>query len=91
MSNDILERYQGTYTPSEHDNGFDVIKEDNSLKVIVGANLLSYLYPIGENRFFALANGAGIQIEFIKDDLNKIIKAKIYGDGKLLIEVKKIK
>jgi predicted alpha/beta superfamily hydrolase len=91
LSDELLERYKGTYTRSENDNGFDVIKEGNSLKVIAGTALISYLYPIGENRFFAYANGAGVQIEFIKDELNKIIKANIYSEGKLLMEAKKIK
>ena len=56
-----------------------------------GTSLISYLYPIGGNRFFAYANGAGVQIEFMKDDLNKIIKANVYSDGKLVMEAKKIK
>ena len=91
LPDNILETYVGTYIQSENDNGSNVIKEGNSLKLMQGTSLISYLYPIGENRFFAFANGNGVQIEFIKDDLNKIIKANVYGDGKLLMEVKKIK
>jgi len=91
LPDNILEIYVGTYTQSENDNGSNIIKEGNSLKLMQGTSLISYLYPIGENRFFAYANGTGVQIEFIKDELNKIIKANVYGDGKLLMEAKKIK
>ena len=89
LPDNILETYVGTYTQSENDNGSNIIKEGNSLKLMQGTSLISYLYPIGENRFFAYANGTGVQIEFMKDDLNKIIKANVYSDGKLLMEVKR--
>jgi predicted alpha/beta superfamily hydrolase len=89
LPDDILERYQGTYTRSETDNGVNITKEGNLLKLYDGAALISYLYPIGENKFFAYVKGAGFQIEFIKDEFNKIIKADVYGDGKLIMEAKR--
>jgi hypothetical protein len=51
----------------------------------------TFLYSIGENRFFAFIKGSGFELEFIKDESNKTIKMNVYGNGKLLGEAKRIK
>jgi len=53
--------------------------------------LSTYLYSIGENRFFAFIKGSGVELEFMKDEFNKTIKMNVYGNGKLLGEAKRIK
>jgi hypothetical protein len=91
LSDDILERYVGTYLRSDQNNNLYVTKEGNSLKLSEETVHLAYLYPVGENGFFAFIKGTGYQLEFIKDESNKTIKMNVYGNGKLLGEAKRIK
>jgi predicted alpha/beta superfamily hydrolase len=91
LSDGILKRYVGTYTRSDYDNGLNITKEGNSLKLLEGTMHLTYLYPVGENRFFAFIKGSGFELEFIKDKSNKTIKMNVYGNGKLVGEAKRIK
>jgi len=88
LSDDILERYVGTYTRLDNNSNIFVKKEGDSLK-LSGETVPSMdLCPIGENRF--IAKGLGFQFEFIKDASNKIIKMNVSGNGKILCETKRI-
>ena len=90
LSDDISERYVGTYIRSDQNNDLYITKEGNSLK-LSEVTFSTYLYSIGENRFFAFIKGSGYELEFIKDESNKTIKMNVYGNGKLLGEAKRIK
>ena len=89
LSDDILERYVGTYIRSDQNNNLYVTKEGNSLK-LSEVTFSTYLYSIRENRFFAFIKGSGYELEFIKDESNKTIKMNVYGNGKLLGEAKRV-
>jgi predicted alpha/beta superfamily hydrolase len=89
LSDDILKRYEGNYSPSEQSSNFHITKEGNSLK-LSEENPLAYLYPVGENKFFAFIKGSGYELEFINDGSNNITRMNVSKDGKTLVEAKKI-
>lgn len=90
LSNEILERYTGTYSRSDL-NGWNIIvtKDGNLLKISGNGLPLMDFLPYAEDKFFM--KGFGYQYEFIKDETNKIIKMNIYENGKLLLDARKIK
>ena len=90
LPDNILESYVGSFLSPDKNNNFHVVKEDNKLKVLGNEKLLTYLYPVGKNRFYAFIDGAGYELEYIKDGSNKMIKINITKDGKLLFEAPKI-
>ena len=89
LSDDILERYVGTYSRTDNNSNVYVTKEGDSLKLSGDTVPSMDLCPVGENRFFA--KGFAFQFEFIKDESNKVKKMNVSGNGKLLCEAKKIK
>jgi len=93
LSDNILEKYIGTYLPTGQNNNFDVRKEGNSMKISTDG-LISNIYPIGENKFYILYKeqiNSTYEIEFIKDESNKITKMNISKDGNVVLESQKIK
>ena len=90
LSDDILESYVGTYLSTDKSNNFQVVKEDHALIVIRNETLKDPMYPLGKNRFFVYIEGSGYELEFIKDESNRMIKININKDGKLLFDAQKI-
>jgi CubicO group peptidase (beta-lactamase class C family) len=90
LSNEILERYIGTYARSDLIGWYiNITKMDNFLKVSGESLPLMNFLPFAEDYFFV--KGYGFQCEFIKDEFNKVIKLNISEDGKLLLNAIKIK
>lgn len=90
LSDGILKLYVGKYESPGQSEGFKVVYENNNLKAFEKETLLSYLYPLGEQEFYAFINGSGYELEFVKDDSNTIIKVNISMDGKKIFESKRI-
>jgi CubicO group peptidase (beta-lactamase class C family) len=89
LTDDISEKYVGTYSRSDNNSNLFVAKEGDSLKLSGETVPLMELCPIAENRFFA--KGLGYQFEFVKDESDKVIKMNVTGNGKVLCEAKRIK
>jgi hypothetical protein len=56
--------------------------------------LISNIYPIGENKFYILYKeqiNSSFEIEFIKDESNKVTKMNISKDGNVVLESRRIK
>lgn len=66
LSDDMLDRYIGTYLASDQSNKVYVTKEGNLLK-LSDTMFLGNLYPLGENKFYAFIDGSSYEIEFLKD------------------------
>jgi len=93
LSDNILDKYIGTYLPSGQNNKFEVSREGNSM-IIATDGLISNIYPIGENKFYILYKeqiNSTYEIEFIKDESNKITKMNISKDGNVVLESQRIK
>jgi hypothetical protein len=90
LSDDILKRYVGTYLPSIQTNKLNITKEDNLLKISGDGMPPTYLYPIGEYKFYAYVSGAGYELEFIMDGSNNVTKINISNNGKVVFEAKKL-
>jgi CubicO group peptidase (beta-lactamase class C family) len=88
LSDDILEKYVGTYV--RLDNNSDIyVKKENAILKLSGETVLPMdLYPVAENKFFV--EEYGFQFEFIKDTSGKVIKMNVIGNGKILCETKRI-
>lgn len=90
LSNEILDKYVGTYSRSDVSGYNVIIKREGNELVISGDGVpFMTLVPESENRFFI--KGFGYQYEFIKDEMNNVTKMNIYEKGKLLLYAKKIK
>jgi CubicO group peptidase (beta-lactamase class C family) len=90
LSNEILERYIGTYARLDIKGwNINITKEGDILKVSGESLPIMDFLPYAEDKFFM--KGYGFQYEFIKDESNKVIKLNIYENGKLLLDAKKIK
>jgi CubicO group peptidase (beta-lactamase class C family) len=90
LSNEILERYIGTYARSDLKGwNINVTKEGDILKIFGESLPIMDFLPYEEDKFFV--KGFGFHIEFIKDGTNTVIKMNIYENGKLLLDAKKIK
>jgi len=93
LSDNILEKYVGSYLPTGQNENFVVTKEGNSLKIST-QGIVANLYPIAENKFFLFVKEQGnssYEIEFIKDASGKILKMNISAEGKVVLEGQKIK
>ena len=93
LSDNILEKYIGTYLPTGQNNNLDVSREGNSMKISTDG-LISNIYPIGENKFYILYKeqiNSSFEIEFIKDESNKVTKMNISKDGNVVLESRRIK
>jgi len=89
LSGAVLDKYIGTYSPPPQGNTFYITKDIDLLKITDGANL-TYLYPIGENKFFGLVRGTGYELEFVIGDSNQVSKIKVLMNGNLAFESKKL-
>ena len=89
LSGNILDKYVGTYSPTPQGNSFHITKESDLLKVTEDS-YSTYLYPIGENRFFTMFNGTGYEIEFVNEGSNQVSKMKILMNGNAVFESKKV-
>jgi CubicO group peptidase (beta-lactamase class C family) len=90
LSNEILEQYIGSYARSDQKGWtINIIKIGDILK-LSGESLPTVDFlPYAEDKFFV--KGFGFQCEFIRDEMNKVIKINISENGKLLLDAKKIK
>lgn len=92
LSDNILEVYIGTYLSTGQYNNFNVSKEGNSMKLSTDG-LIRNIYPIGENKFYFLYDdqlNSRFEIEFIKDESDKVTKMNISNDGNIVIESQRI-
>ncbi len=89
LSDNLLEKYVGTYLPLDHSRDLLVTKDGSMLKISSG-NFITSLYPTGDNKFFSFTDGSGFELEFKDESINEIMMS-ISGDGKLLLEAKKAK
>jgi predicted alpha/beta superfamily hydrolase len=85
----VLDKYIGTFSPPPRGNVLHIVKEGDLLKVVDESNS-SYLYPIGENKFFALVENAGYELEFVIEGSNQVSKIKISMNGNVVFESKKL-
>jgi predicted alpha/beta superfamily hydrolase len=90
LSDDLLERYVGTYLPSDQSKDLIVTKDGNLLK-LSSQSFITSIYPIGDHKFFSFVDGSGFELEFSKDESNNEMKMSISGGGKVLLEAKKVK
>lgn len=83
----IIESYAGIY---QQTNGriMKVAREINAIKVSGDGIPTALLFPESENKFFL--KDFDVQLEFIKDENNKVIKLIIYENGKRGMEVKRL-
>jgi CubicO group peptidase (beta-lactamase class C family) len=90
LSNEILDQYIGSYARSDQKGWtINIIKIGDILK-LSGESLPTVDFlPYAEDKFFV--KGFGFQCEFIRDEMNKVIKINISENGKLLLDAKKIK
>jgi len=89
LSGTVLDKYIGTYSPLPQGNTMHVIKEGDLLKVTDDTKP-TYLYPTGENKFFAWVGEAGYELEFVSGESNQTSKIKISMNGKVVFESKKL-
>lgn len=89
LSSNILERYVGTYVRLDNNNkdGIHITKKGDTLKVF-GACPAMEMYPTEKNKFFA--EEYGVEVEFISDKYDKVIKMNVIGTGKILCEAKRV-
>ena len=84
LSDEILERYIGTYLIDSYGVNLTITKEDSVLIMTGGGMPIIKLYPEAENKFFI--KDVDVQIEFVSDDLFNLIE-----NGKIDWSAKKIK
>lgn len=87
LPDDCLEKYVGTYLPSDQGDRLIVTMDDHLLKLLTG-NVIINLYPTGEYKFFAFEDRTGFELEFNKDGSGNDTKLSISKNGKLLVEAR---
>jgi CubicO group peptidase (beta-lactamase class C family) len=88
LSDEILERYIGTYVRLDKNSDINVMKGDGSTLKMSGETVPPMdLFPTGEYMFFA--KGFPFQFEFVTDESGKIIKMNVIGDGKIVCETRR--
>lgn len=85
LAGTVLDNFVGNYSASPQ-GLFRITKEANLLKISEGIPT-TYLYPIADNRFYAVLRGTGYEIEFTNED--QASKMKILMNGKAVLEAKK--
>ena len=89
LSNEILDKYVGTYSRSDVEGYLLHIKREGNDIIISGDGVPSVkLLAEAENKFFI--KDFGFQYEFVTDENNKVLNLKISEQGKLLLDAKKI-
>jgi len=88
LSDGVLERYVGTY---EGVDGklFTLTREPGALKLATKNDAPHILYPQTEDRFFL--EYLDINVEFLKDDTDTVVKMVAYYGERMVIEAKRIK
>jgi hypothetical protein len=88
VSDDILEQYVGTYKSTDGDL-FTFSREPGILKLKKNKEAQIIIYPEAQNKFFFEV--LDLNIEFLKDDTDTIVKMVAYYEGRMVIDTKKIK
>lgn len=89
LSDEILEQYVGTYESTDGDL-FTLTREPGILKLMKNNEAPHILYPQAQNKFFF--EYLDINIEFLKNDTDRIAKMVAYYEGeKMIFSAKKIK
>jgi hypothetical protein len=89
LSNEILEKYVGTYATEGGGNQFTLAREQGGLKIATGSSTQYILYPESENKFFV--KDFDIQCEFFKDSTGQVVRMNIIIEGRIIYKTKKIK
>lgn len=89
LSGAVVDKYTGLYTAPPPQKTFQIIKEGDLLKIADDSNP-TYLYPVSENKFFALVRGTGYELEFAGESPNQVSKMKISMNGNVVFESKKM-
>jgi CubicO group peptidase (beta-lactamase class C family) len=88
LSDEILEQYVGTYESVEGDL-FTLTREPGVLKIAKNNEAPQILYPQAKDKFFF--EYFDINIEFLKDDTDTVVKMVAYYEGRMMIiDAKKI-
>ena len=97
LSANVLNQYEGMYLIPEQGEKLHITKEGNLLKVnevnsseSSKETFFTYLYPVGENTFFVFIRGEGFEVEFVKNEADKISGLKVSKEGKVVQEMQKI-
>jgi CubicO group peptidase (beta-lactamase class C family) len=88
VSDVILELYVGTYESIDGDL-FTVSREPGILKLKKNKEAPHIIYPEAQNKFFF--EFLDLNIEFLKDDTETVVKMVAYYEGRMVIDTKKIK
>ena len=89
LSDEILEQYVGTYESVDGDL-FTLTREPGALKIVKNNDAPHILHPQAEDKFFL--EYFDINIEFLKDDNDTVVKMIAYYEGRMMIiDAKKIK
>jgi hypothetical protein len=88
LSDEILERYVGTYRNVDGDI-FTLTREPGVLKIVKDKEAPYILYPQAEDRFFL--EDFDFTIEFLKNDTDTVAKMVAYYEGQKIIDAKKIR
>lgn len=86
LSDTILDIYAGTYV-QPNGKTITVAREKNAIKFSGEGMPTHILYPQAENKFFL--KDFDVQMEFVKDDADKVVSMLIYENGKQVMDVKR--
>jgi len=92
LPNEKMKEYEGEYIPLQFGNNFRIYKDGGLLKMIEvlspkesDERFLAYLYPVGENKFFAFYNANSYDVVYNKSESKFIYSIK----GNIVFEIKK--
>ena len=88
LSDEIFERYVGTYKSVDGDL-FTLTRGPDVLKIVKSNEAPYILYPQAEDKFFL--EYFDFNIEFIKNDTDTVVKMVAYYEGRMIIDAKKIR
>ncbi len=88
LSDEVLERYVGTYKSVGGDL-FTLTREPDVLKIVKDKEAPYIIYPQAEDKFFL--EYFDFTIEFLKDDTDTVVKMVAYYEGQKIIDAKKIR
>ena len=87
LSDDVLEKYIGTYIKADNNSDINVSKEGDILKLSGETVPVMELYPVGDDKF--IAKEFVFVFEFIVGESDEIVKMNVTGNGQLLCETNK--
>lgn len=88
LSDEIIEQFVGTYESTDGDL-FTFSREPGILKLKKNKEAPHIIYPEAQNKFFF--EFLDLNIEFLKDDTDTVVKMVAYFEGRMVIDTKKIK